>query len=389
MVTLPTEEPLAVAVVEAIHSGDVSKLERLLTENPGLATARLGDDDPGGMTRTLLHVATDWPGHFPNGSEAVAVLVAAGADVNARFRGSHGETPLHWAASSDDVEVLDGLIDAGADLEADGAVIGGGTPLADARGFGQWRAAYRLVERGAKTTLTDAATLGLMDRVERYFALTPPAPEDVNHAFWGACHGGQQRIAEYLLDRGADLNWVPPWENLTPIDAAERSDAAELVRWLRGRGAESASETTPMSRDEIKVKPPRKRRHIELLLGWLDALRRRDLEALAAVLDPDIAWQGLREDLICRGREEVVDAFVARRDQDYEVESVELIAGDDHVVLGVRVPGLREVAGIEVEGEIYNVFTIADRKVIRIRDYLKQSEALDAAGAAGSVPAAE
>jgi len=237
-----TDEPLAVAVVEAIHMGDVQALERLLAENPGLGAARLGDDDEEGKSRTLLHVATDWPGHFPNGAASVAALVAAAADVNARFRGPHGETPLHWAASSDDVEVLDALLDAGADMEADGAVIGGGTPLADARGFGQWRAAHRLVERGAETTLTDAATLGLMDRVESYFAGTPPPPGDVDRAFWGACHGGQRATAQYLLDKGASVNWIPPWEELTPLDAAQRSDAGDLVRWLRARGARPATE---------------------------------------------------------------------------------------------------------------------------------------------------
>ena len=147
-------EPLAVAVVEAIHAGDQERLARLLAEHPGLATARLGDDRPGGTTRTLLHVATDWPGHFPNGPATVALLVGAGAEVNARFGGSHDETPLHWAASSDDVEVLDALLDLGADIEATGAVIAGGTPLTDARAFGQWRAAHRLVERGARTTST-------------------------------------------------------------------------------------------------------------------------------------------------------------------------------------------------------------------------------------------
>ncbi|MFN2490469.1 MAG: ankyrin repeat domain-containing protein [Actinomycetota bacterium] len=243
MVTLHTEEPLAVAVVEAIHRGDVPTLKRLLAENPDLVTTRLGDDDRCGMSRTLLHVATDWPGHFPNGAATVTALVEAGADVDARFRGPHSETPLHWAASSDDVEVLEVLIDAGADMEAEGAVIGGGTPLAEARGFGQWRAARRLVERGAKTTLTDSATLGLMERVESYFAGdAPPTQEEIDRAFWGACHGGQQRCAEYLLDKGADLNWVPPWEELTPLDAAERSHAGELVRWLRSRDGRAAVE---------------------------------------------------------------------------------------------------------------------------------------------------
>ena len=72
---------------------------------------------------------------------------------------------MHWAASSDDVEALDALLDAGADIEADGAVIGGGTPMADAVAFGQWKAARRLLERGARTNLWQAAALGLIDRV--------------------------------------------------------------------------------------------------------------------------------------------------------------------------------------------------------------------------------
>jgi ankyrin repeat protein len=173
----------------------------------------------------------------------VATLVAAGADVNARFiRGPAAETPLHWAASSDDVVALDALLDAGADIEVPGAVHTGGTPMSDAVGFGQWQAARRLLERGARTTFWQAAALGLLARVQDYCASKPPPPPDqVTNAFWNACHGGQRQTAEYLLGRGAELNWVG-YDGLTPLAAARRSDAKELLAWLRDQGAKSAEE---------------------------------------------------------------------------------------------------------------------------------------------------
>lgn len=245
MLTLHPHDPVAVAVVEAIRGGDVDTLQRLLGANLDLATATLGHGwpDAPGPGRSLLHVATDWPGHFPNSAATVAALVAAGADVNARFiRGPDSETPLHWAASSDDVAALDALLDAGADIEAPGAVHTGGTPMSDAVVFGQWQAARRLLERGARTTFWQAAALGLLARVEECCEDKPPPPPDqVTNAFWSACHGGQRQTAEYLLGRGAELNWVG-YDGLTPLAAALRSGAEELVEWLRDQGAKSAEE---------------------------------------------------------------------------------------------------------------------------------------------------
>jgi ankyrin repeat protein len=239
---IDVDDPIAIAAVQAIHEGDVEVLRRMLVEHPGLARAALGSKDRAdGMTRSLLHVVADWPGHFPRGAEAVDALVAAGADVNARFTGPHTETPLHWAASNDDVAVLDALLDAGADIEATGAVIAGGTPMADATAFGQWKTARRLLERGAATTLWEASALGLLDRVESFFAgdAVPP-PDHVTGSFWGACHGGHRDVAEYLLGKGAEVNWIG-WDHLTPLDAAERGGADDVVAWLRGIGGRSAT----------------------------------------------------------------------------------------------------------------------------------------------------
>src|SRR5207249_9585418 len=126
-------------VVKAIQYGDVAGLQKQLEDNPDLASARIVDRK--GVSRTLLHVVADWPGHFPNGPQTVATLVAAGVDVNAVVHHSSNgsaETALHWAASSDDVAVLDALLDGGADIEAPGAVFTGGSPISDAVVFAQW-----------------------------------------------------------------------------------------------------------------------------------------------------------------------------------------------------------------------------------------------------------
>ncbi|SHN77010.1 Ankyrin repeat-containing protein [Paenibacillus sp. ov031] len=254
------DERLAVSVVQAIHTGDIPSLRRLLAENSGLAMTRIIERDPSNegdsssISRTLLHVVTDWPGHFPHGSDTVKLLVEFGAEVNSRFMGSNNETPLHWAASSDDINVLDALLDVGADIEASGAVIAGGTPLDDAVAFAQWRAARRLVERGAIIALWHAAALGQIDAIKAHFkgdklperypwgASSSFPPDKVTIAFWCACHGGQRQSAQYLLEQGAELNWISTWDGLTPLDTAKRSFSHELIQWLDRQGAKSASE---------------------------------------------------------------------------------------------------------------------------------------------------
>jgi hypothetical protein len=232
-----TNDPLARQVIDAIRTGDTQALQRLLHDEPGLSRIRIGDTE---SSRTLLHVATDWPGHYPDVSRTIQILIAAGVDPDARFIGSHQETPLHWAASSDDVEAVDALLDAGANVDSPGGVMAGGTPLEDARIFGQWKTARRLVERGATTQLDDEAALGLVDRLTSRLTNASPRvrAEEVNQAFWYACHGGQLSAAILLAEQGARIDWTPPWEPLIPLDAARRSqkennvDARSLIEWL-------------------------------------------------------------------------------------------------------------------------------------------------------------
>ncbi|MEZ5412229.1 MAG: hypothetical protein R2761_29625 [Acidimicrobiales bacterium] len=226
---LPADDPAALSLVGALLAGDVEGLRALLAAHPGLAAERFGDEV---QSRTALHVATDWPGQLPRVAETIAVLVAAGASVDARFAGSHRETALHWAASCDDVAAIDALLDLGADIEADGGVLTGGPPLDDAVIFEQWKAARRLVERGASLALWHAAALGEIDRLEQLLAAEPgPGPDEVTNAAWHACRAGQLRAAQILAARGADLDRTL-YDDASARQAGLLSGQPDLVTWL-------------------------------------------------------------------------------------------------------------------------------------------------------------
>ena len=73
-----------------------------------------------------------------------------------------------------------------------------------------------------------------------------------------------------------------------------------------------------------------------VMIDFLGALRRGDFEAAAGLLDPDVSWQGLREEWVCKGREEVVDTFRCGLEQRREIDALEFARGGEHVVLGAR-----------------------------------------------------
>jgi uncharacterized protein len=242
---MPGGDQVAAELRVAVHAGDVGAVQRLLRTNPALASARLGSKETG--SGTPLHLVTDWPGYFPNGRQIARLLIEAGADPNARTTargaetpGPGSETPLHYAASSDDVDVAEALIDGGADIETpDGSI---GTPLDNAVGYACWHVARLLVTRGARVDKAwHAAALGMLGRLEELVDGDPAA--DVSQAFWHACGAGQRRAAEYLLSRGADLNWEPDYARGTPLDAADGHTTQQdnVITWLGELGARSAS----------------------------------------------------------------------------------------------------------------------------------------------------
>lgn len=234
-------DPHADQAVTAIRTGNLEALAAALDASPALASGPV----PGYQGRTLLHIVTDWPGYWPQGPASVELLIARGADPNDRGA-DDGETPLHWAASSDDVDVAQALIDAGADVEVPNGSIG--TPLDNAVGYGCWAVARLLVARGAVVErLWHAAALGDLERVASFLA-AGATPGDIDQAFWHACSAAQRRTAELLLQAGADMHWTPDYAKGNALDAATgRSTRQEnVIEWLAGLGLQPSG---PAPRD--------------------------------------------------------------------------------------------------------------------------------------------
>jgi ankyrin repeat protein len=240
--TLAGDDPVAVELLLAIRGGDVATVERLLAQHPGLERVRVAGRRGG--WRTPLHMVADWPGFFPNGPEIVRLLAAAGADPNEHRDEPRSETPLHWAASSDDAEVAEALIDAGADIHGPQGSIG--TPLANAIGYSCWQVARLLVARGARIErLWQAAALGSRGRLEELLDADPaPTGEEISQAFWHASQAGHVRIAATLLDRGADIEFSPEYAGgQTPIQAVTGTSTRHqaMLNWLKEHGAAEPS----------------------------------------------------------------------------------------------------------------------------------------------------
>jgi ankyrin repeat protein len=157
------------------------------------------------------------------------------------------ETPLHWAASANDVAAVDALVAAGADVDALGGIFGGCTPYEEAIIFENYDAARRLLAAGATNYLPGAAALGDDALIDQFFdaagevrldvgvlphwSVVPPKKIILDRAFQFACRAGHLGIAKHLLRRGADLDALTP-TNSSALDEAVENNHADVVDWL-------------------------------------------------------------------------------------------------------------------------------------------------------------
>jgi ketosteroid isomerase-like protein len=122
---------------------------------------------------------------------------------------------------------------------------------------------------------------------------------------------------------------------------------------------------------------------LAVVVAWLDAMRRGDLDAVGDVLDPDVVWRGVPADAICHDRDEVLDMLSEQLARGVpRASALELVSGEHAVVLGVRSDQLDQIGDYPLPGQLFNVFRLADGRIMEITDYAHRQQALDAAAAA-------
>ena len=146
--------------------------------------------------------------------DAVRALLKQAVEVSAAQ--GDGMTALHWAAITNDTELTDLLLVAGANVKATTRV-GSYTPLVLAAREGNAAVMDPLLKAGADANAkTTNGTSALML----------------------AAQSGSTEAVTLLLDAGADLTAKEPVRGLTPIMFAAASDRAPIVALLAQRGAD-------------------------------------------------------------------------------------------------------------------------------------------------------
>ena len=123
--------------------------------------------------------------------------------------------------------------------------------------------------------------------------------------------------------------------------------------------------------------------NLEIVFDWMNAMRYRDIDTIGRLFDPAVVWVDVAGGVACDGRDHALAWLRSTSTELNEVDAVELLANDEHVVLGIRNHARDELAGVKLEdGQTFTVFTLEDGKIARLRGHVHRADALAEAGLA-------
>jgi ankyrin repeat protein len=169
-------------------------------------------------------------------ADVVRDLLARDPDLKPKLNEPIGPFDSPAITSARSREMLDVLLDAGADVNARSRWWAGGFGLLD---WASPELAANAIERGAKLDVHSAARLGMIDRLRALIAAEPALVHAPGGDGQTPLHfAGTIDVAAFLLDRGTDLNALDVDHESTPAQymSGERQDVA---RYLVSRGCKT------------------------------------------------------------------------------------------------------------------------------------------------------
>jgi ketosteroid isomerase-like protein len=128
------------------------------------------------------------------------------------------------------------------------------------------------------------------------------------------------------------------------------------------------------------------RENVEIVRRATEAYNRGDLEVASSFMDTGIEWDMSRvpvpDPAVYRGFEGL-QAFSESWEESWaalDLEPQEFIDAGDQVVAVVRQVGRGRLSGVEVEQRFAQLWTLRDRKILRMEMYPNREAALEAAG---------
>ena len=105
-----------------------------------------------------------------------------------------------------------------------------------------------------------------------------------------------------------------------------------------------------------------------------------DLDEALTYADPAIVWNPVEESS-AKGHDAVRASTSRWRGEwtDYELVPEEFVDMGDRVVVTVRFRARGRRSGIAVDARLYDVFTVRDRRIVRMDQFAERSEAIQAA----------
>jgi hypothetical protein len=104
-----------------------------------------------------------------------------------------------------------------------------------------------------------------------------------------------------------------------------------------------------------------------------------DLSQMRELLDERVIWQGLRPELVCHDRREVLALFQRQRDVGLRITRLEAEEVGSRVLISVESPELSAIDGVIESGAPRSlVFTFAGGRVAQIASYVSREAALAA-----------